>query len=265
MTQTQTKPNSRLSAQSLCVQYGDTTVIPDLSVTLPHGQTTVIIGANACGKSTLLKSMARLLTPTHGTVLLDGKDIHHQNTKDVARTLGVLPQTPIAPQGILVYDLVSRGRTPHQSAFRSWTQTDENAVTHALKQTGTYALAERDMDSLSGGQRQRVWIAMALAQDTDVVLLDEPTTFLDLPHQIDVLELIKRINANGDRTVVAVLHDLNLSCRYADHIIAMNNGKIVAQGTPQEIITPNTVQAVFDMDCIIIPDPITNTPMVIPK
>lgn len=255
----------RLRTENICVQYGDTVILNDISITLPHGKNTVIIGPNACGKSTLLKTLSRLLVPEVGTVLLDGKVIHTQNTKQVAQTLGLLPQTPIAPQGILVYDLVCRGRSPYRTAFAGWSKADETAVVNALKQTGTYDLANRDVDSLSGGQKQRVWIAMVIAQNTDVLLLDEPTTFLDLPHQVDVLNLIKNMNKNANRTVVAVLHDLNLSCRYADHMIAMNNGKIIAQGLPTEIMTAETVKAVFNMECVIIPDPVAGTPMIIPK
>ncbi len=255
----------RLSAERIRIQYRDTVILDDMSVTLPHGKNTVIIGPNACGKSTLLKALARLLVPEVGVVVLDGKAIHTQNTKKVAQTLGLLPQTPLAPQGIFVYDLVCRGRSPYRTAFSRWSDEDESVVINALKQTQTYDLADRDVDSLSGGQKQRVWIAMVMAQNTDILLLDEPTTFLDMPHQVDVLELIKNLNKDASSTVVAVLHDLNLSSRYADHIIAMNNGGIVAQGTPQETMTAETIKTVFDMDCIIHPDPITGTPMVIPK
>ena len=256
----------RLCAQNIRVRYGgDTPILKDVTVRLPHGKNTVIIGPNACGKSTLLKTLSRLLVPETGTVMLDGVSIHRQNTKQVAKTLGLLPQTPIAPQGILVYDLVCRGRSPYRSAFTRWTQQDEQCVVDALTQTGTLDLADREVDSLSGGQRQRAWIAMAIAQNTDILLLDEPTTFLDLPHQVDILQRITALNHSQNRTIVCVLHDINLACRYADYIIAMRQGKIITQGDPKTVITNTTIKTIFDMDSIIIEDPITHTPLVIPK
>lgn len=255
----------RLKAENIRVQYGDTIILNDLSITLLHGKNTVIIGPNACGKSTLLKTLSRLLFPQTGTVLLDAKPLHTRNTKQVAQILALFPQTPIAPQGILVYDLVCRGRSPYRSAFCGWSAADETAVVHALEQTNTMDLADREVDSLSGGQRQRVWIAMVIAQNTDILLLDEPTTFLDLPHQVEILELIKTLNKNNDRTIVSVLHDINLACRYADIIIAMRQGEIIAHGTPQQVITADTIKQIFDMDSMIISDPVTHTPMVIPK
>ena len=256
---------ARLKAQNITVQYDDQIIIEDLSLSIANKQITVIIGANACGKSTLLKSMARLLKTVGGTVLLDGKNIHQQNTKQVAKSLGMLPQSSAVPQGILVYDLVSRGRTPHHNTFHRWNQQDENAVTEALKATDTLDLAEKSVDSLSGGQRQRVWIAMTLAQQTDIILLDEPTTFLDLPHQIDILKLIRQINTKQQNTIVVVLHDLNLACRYADFLIAMKDGQIIAQGKPKEIITEQNIDRIFAMPVLIMDDPVSKTPMVIPK
>ncbi len=258
-------PLYRLQAKNIRVQYGNSIILKDITVQLPHGKNTVIIGPNACGKSTLLKTLSRLLIPEMGNVLLDNTPIHQQNTKQVAQTLGVLPQTPIAPQGILVYDLVCRGRSPYRTAFAKWHTQDEQAVIHALTQTDTLELANREVDSLSGGQRQRVWIAMVIAQDTDILLLDEPTTFLDLPHQVEILELIKTLNQHNNRTIVSVLHDINLACRYADYIIAMHDGNIITQGDPKTIITCDTIKTIFNMDSLIIQDPITHTPLVIPK
>ncbi|MEP6296199.1 MAG: ABC transporter ATP-binding protein, partial [Ilumatobacter sp.] len=217
-----------------------------------------------CGKSTLLRALARLLRPSAGEVVLDGEQIHGLATKEVARRLGLLPQTPIAPEGILVVDLVARGRTPHQKLFQQWSHADERAVRAALDATGTAELADRAVDELSGGQRQRVWIAMALAQETELLLLDEPTTFLDIAHQIDVLDLVERLNRERGRTVVVVLHDLNLACRYATHVVAMRDGSIVAAGRPADVITADTVRDVFGLDSMIIDDPVSGTPLVVP-
>jgi iron complex transport system ATP-binding protein len=254
----------RLQGQSLSLAYGDRPIVDNLTIAIPDGKVTVIIGPNACGKSTLLRALARLLKPRHGSVLLDGGDIHRLPTREVARRLGLLPQTPIAPDGILVADLVARGRTPHQSALQQWSVEDENAVLDALEATETLDLADRRIDELSGGQRQRVWIAMALAQQTGLLLLDEPTTFLDLKHQIEVLDLVRRLNRGEGRTIVLVLHDLNLACRYADHIVAMRHGKIVAEGDAASVVTAETMRAVFDLDCQVIADPLSGTPLVIP-
>ncbi|WP_049822339.1 ABC transporter ATP-binding protein [Arthrobacter sp. H41] len=253
-----------LEARSVTLAYNERTVVDGLSVTLPAGRITVIVGANASGKSTLLRGLARLLKPTQGTVLLDGEDIHSLSTRSVARTLGLLPQTPVAPDGISVTDLVGRGRYPHQGWFRQWKPGDDDAVASALEATDTLELAERNVDELSGGQRQRVWIAMALAQQTDILLLDEPTTFLDVTHQIEVLDLITDLNHRAGTTVVIVLHDLNLAARYADHLIAMKDGGIVAEGTPAEVVTRETVGGVFNLECRVIPDPVSGTPMVVP-
>ena len=253
-----------LTAEALTLAYDDRTVVDALDVALPAGKVTVIVGANACGKSTLLRGLARLLKPAGGTVLLNGSDISTQSTKAVARVLGLLPQTPVAPDGISVADLVGRGRYPHQGWFRQWTPEDDAAVAGALEATDILALADRSVDELSGGQRQRVWIAMALAQQTDILLLDEPTTFLDVTHQIEVLDLITDLNRRSGTTVVMVLHDLNLAARYADHLIAMRDGRIVADGAPSDVVTEETVSGVFDLECRVITDPVSGTPMVIP-
>lgn len=255
---------SALGASHLRLAYDDRVIVDDLSVQIPDGKVSVIVGANACGKSTLLRGLARLLKPAAGTVLLDGTDIHKLPTRTVATRLGILPQQPIAPEGITVADLVSRGRHPHQRFFRQWSREDESVVERALAATGTAELADRSVDELSGGQRQRVWIALTLAQGTPLMLLDEPTTFLDLAHQVEVLDLLDRLNETEGRTIVLVLHDLNLACRYADHLIAMKDGAIVAEGAPVDVITPALVADVFSLDAQVIPDPLTGTPMVVP-
>lgn len=253
-----------LEARGVRLGYGDRIIVDDLDLIVPGGRITAIVGANACGKSTLLKSMARLLTPRAGSVLLDGKDIHRLPTKQVARDLGLLPQSPIAPEGIAVSDLVSRGRTPHHGPLARWTRADDEAIAAALEATDTAAIADRSVDELSGGQRQRVWIAMALAQQTDVLLLDEPTTFLDVSHQIDVLDLLTDLNRDRGTTIVMVLHDLNLAARYADHLVAMAGGHLYGAGDPGEVLTAETVRAVFGLDSRIIPDPLTGRPLVLP-
>ena len=255
----------RLRASNLDLAYGDRSIVEGLSVAIPDGKITVVIGPNACGKSTLLRALGRLLKPKGGSVLLDGEEIAKLKTREVAKRLGLLPQTPVAPEGILVSDLVARGRTPHQSAFQQWSAADEVAVLDALEATETLELADRRIDELSGGQRQRVWIAMALAQQTQLLMLDEPTTFLDLKHQIEILTLVRRLNRSEGRTVVMVLHDLNLSCRYADHIVAMRDGRIIAEGVPAAVITPETMRAVFNLECRVIADPVSGTPLVIPE
>ncbi|MDQ1136528.1 iron complex transport system ATP-binding protein [Microbacterium sp. SORGH_AS 1204] len=253
-----------LAAEGVTLGYGDRTIVDSLDLRIPAGRVTTIVGANACGKSTLLKAMARLLTPSSGQVLLDGKAIHRLPTKQVARVLGLLPQSPIAPDGIAVSDLVSRGRHPHQGALSRWTSADDTAVARALEATDVTHLADRPVDELSGGQRQRVWIAMALAQETDVLLLDEPTTFLDISHQIDVLDLLTDLNRERGTTVAMVLHDLNLAARYADHLVAMAQGQVIAAGDPAEVLTEETVRSVFGLDSRVVPDPLTGRPMVIP-
>ena len=254
----------RLQAQGLRAGYDERTVIDGLSVEIPEGKLTVIIGPNACGKSTLLKALARLLKPRGGAVLLDGRSLHELPPREVAQRLGVLPQSPLVPEGITVADLVGRGRQPYQRWWRQWSAEDSAAVKNAMAQADIADLGERHVDELSGGQRQRVWIAMALAQETEALLLDEPTTFLDLAHQVDVLNLLRRLQ-NGGRTVVAVLHDLNQAARWADHVIAMREGAIVAQGAPSDVVTVELVNDVFGLECVIVPCPVTGAPLVVPR
>ncbi|GAB3141480.1 ABC transporter ATP-binding protein [Micromonospora sonneratiae] len=253
-----------LSTRELVVGYDDRVVIDGLDVELPPDAFTVIVGPNACGKSTLLRTMARLLTPNRGTVLLDGTAIRDLPTREVARRLGVLPQSPLVPEGVTVADLVGRGRQPYQRWWRQWSTQDGEAVAEAMNLADVAALADRPVDALSGGQRQRVWIAMTLAQDTDALLLDEPTTFLDLAHQVEILDLLHRLRVERGRTVVAVLHDLNQAARYADHLIAMRDGAVVAAGAPREILTAELVREVFGLDCVVVPCPVTGAPMVVP-
>jgi iron complex transport system ATP-binding protein len=244
--------------------YGRTVVAQGLTATIPDGVFSVIVGPNACGKSTLLRALARLLSPVRGQVVLDGRSIAAQGTKEVARQLGLLPQTALAPPGITVEELVGRGRFPHQSLLRPSVDADRRAVRAALAATGVTDLAGQVVDELSGGQRQRVWIAMALAQDTSILLLDEPTTFLDIAHQVEILDLLARLNRSG-KTVVAVLHDLNQAARYADHVIVMQAGGVVATGAPADTITADLVTAVFGLGCVVIPDPVSGTPLVVPR
>jgi iron complex transport system ATP-binding protein len=256
---------TRLSARDLGLGYGDRRIVDGLDLEIPDGSFTAIVGANGSGKSTLLRGLARLLRPAAGEVVLDGKSIHGYPSKEVARRLGLLPQSQTAPDGIGVADLVARGRYPHQSLLRQWTAADAEAVRSALELTDTTELAASSFDELSGGQRQRVWLAMALAQDTDILLLDEPTTFLDIAHQIDVLDLCARLREERGNTLVAVLHDLNLAARYATHLVAMKDGAIVAEGDPSTIITTELVEHVFGLTCRIIPDPESGTPLVVPR
>jgi iron complex transport system ATP-binding protein len=253
-----------LIAESLTLGYSDRTVIDALDLVVPAGQITAIVGPNACGKSTLLRSMSRLLAPRGGQVLLDGKSVHRMPAKELARTLGLLPQSPIAPDGITVTDLVGRGRQPHQGLFTRWSAADDQAVADALDATDTAQLADRSVDELSGGQRQRVWIAMALAQQTDILLLDEPTTFLDVSHQVEVLDLLTDLNRSRGTTVVMVLHDLNLAARYSDHLIALANGTIHAEGAPADVLTEDCVRTVFGIDSRVILDPTSNKPLMLP-
>ncbi|MFE4515366.1 ABC transporter ATP-binding protein [Kitasatospora sp. NPDC056783] len=257
-------PAQRLEARGLTLAYEARTVVEDLDVAIPDGRVTVIVGPNACGKSTLLRALGRLLKPVRGSVLLDGEELARVPTKRIAQRLGLLPQSPTAPEGISVADLVARGRQPHQSWWQQWSPEDEVAVAEALERTSTADLADRSMDELSGGQRQRAWIAMALAQGTDILLLDEPTTYLDIAHQVEVLDLVRRLNVERDRTVVAVLHDLNQAARYADHLVAMRDGRVVAQGAPEEVVTAELVREVFGLDSVVVPDPVTGTPLVVP-
>ncbi|MGW4296356.1 ABC transporter ATP-binding protein [Micromonospora chersina] len=254
----------RLVGETLTLGYDRRTVAEDLTVAVPDGSFTVIIGPNACGKSTLLRALARLLRPARGTVLLDGADIHRRPARQVARTLGLLPQSATAPDGLTVAELVSRGRYPHQGLLRQWSREDERVVDRAMADTGVAELADRPVDELSGGQRQRVWIAMALAQQTPLLLLDEPTTYLDIAHQVEVLDLCARLHEEQGRTLVAVLHDLHQAARYATHLVAMRDGRVVAAGDPRRIVTTDLVEEVFGLPCRIIEDPETGTPLVLP-
>jgi iron complex transport system ATP-binding protein len=253
-----------LTIDRLTLGYGDRAVIENLDLLVPPGRVTAIVGANACGKSTLLRAMSRLLAPRTGHVLLDGADVHRLPARRLARTLGLLPQSPIAPEGITVADLVGRGRHPHQGMFARWSEADDVAVAEALDATDTAILADRPVDELSGGQRQRVWIAMALAQQTDLLLLDEPTTFLDVSHQIEVLDLLIELNEARGTTIVMVLHDLNLAARYADHLIALAQGRLHAAGAPAEVLTEQIVRAVFGLDNRVIIDPTSGRPLMLP-
>ncbi|NUR89156.1 MAG: ABC transporter ATP-binding protein [Nonomuraea sp.] len=254
----------RLQAKSVKLGYGERLIVDGLDLGVEQGTVTTIIGPNGCGKSTLLRALGRLLKPRGGEVLLDGKAISSIPTKEVARVLTVLPQAPIAPEGLTVADLVARGRHPHQTWYRQWSSDDEGAVAEALELTGLAELAERPLDELSGGQRQRAWISMALAQGTDLLLLDEPTTFLDLAHQVEVLELVRHLHEAAGRTVVMVLHDLNLAARYADRLVAMRDGRVVAAGRPHEVLTEGLLREVFELEAKIIEDPVAGTPLVVP-
>ncbi|MCF2530904.1 ABC transporter ATP-binding protein [Yinghuangia soli] len=254
-----------LTAHNLTLGYSSSrTISTDLTLDIPAGKVTALVGPNACGKSTALRALARLLKPHAGTVHLDGTDISSLSAREFALKLALLPQTPTAPEGITVRDLVARGRTPHQRWWRQWSRDDETVVDAALEATGVATLAERRLEELSGGQRQRVWIAMALAQDAPVLLLDEPTTYLDLAYQVDVLELVADLGRDAGRTVVMVLHELNHACRYADHLIAMRNGQVVASGPPAEIVTAELVQEVFDLQAKVIDCPVTGVPLIVP-
>ena len=255
---------ARLRGDQLTLAYGKKTIAESLSVTIPDGHFTAIIGPNGCGKSTLLCTLSRLMTPTQGHVYLDGEEIQHYASKEVARRIGLLAQNATTPGDISVQELVARGRYPHQPLFSRWRQEDEDAVQNAMQATGIVNLASQSVDTLSGGQRQRAWIAMVLAQDTSIMLLDEPTTWLDISHQIDLLELLSELNRERGFTLAAVLHDLNQACRYATHLIALRDGKIVAEGAPKEIVTPELIEAVYGLRCMIIDDPVAHTPLVVP-
>ncbi|WP_276205149.1 ABC transporter ATP-binding protein [Bacillus sp. MUM 13] len=255
---------SVIETKHLSISYGDTLIINELDLKIPKGEITVFIGANGCGKSTLLKSIARLIKPKAGSVLLEGKAISKLSTKEVAKSMAILPQSPSTPEGLTVLQLVKQGRYPHQTWLKQWTEKDEKKVNDALIATRLEHLKERTVDSLSGGQRQRAWIAMTLAQDTDIILLDEPTTYLDLTHQIEILDLLFELNEKKNRTVVMVLHDLNLACRYAHHIVALKDQKVFAKGKPEYIVNGDLVKNVFGMDCEVTIDPLFGTPMCIP-
>ncbi|WTL36530.1 ABC transporter ATP-binding protein [Nocardia sp. NBC_01503] len=253
-----------LAAENITLGYGDRIIVDGLSLDIQPGVITTVIGPNGCGKSTLLRSLGRLLKPRDGRIVLDGKAISSMKTRDIARMIGMLPQTPIAPEGLTVADLVARGRHPHQSWLRQWSADDEAEVTTALTQTGIADLAERTLDELSGGQRQRAWISMALAQGTDILLLDEPTTYLDLAHSLEVLDLVDRLHDDFGRTVVMVLHDLNLAIRYSDQLVVMCAGRIVTQGTPGDIVTADLLLEVFGLRAEVLEDPVSGRPMIVP-
>ncbi|MET9862992.1 ABC transporter ATP-binding protein [Streptomyces smyrnaeus] len=264
-----TSATGRLAARGLTLAYEDRTVVAELDLEVPDGEVTVVVGPNACGKSTTLRAFGRLLRPRAGAVLLDGEDLAHIPTRTIAQSLGLLPQSPVAPEAITVSDLVARGRQPHQRWWQQWSQEDERAVTEAMERTDVTALSERPVDELSGGQRQRVWLAMALAQQTDLLLLDEPTTYLDIAHQVEVLDLVRQLAAptaegTRGRTVVMVLHDLNQAARYADHLVAMKDGRIVARGRPDQIVDAALVREVFGLEAVVVPCPVTGDPLVVP-
>ncbi len=255
---------TRLRGENLTLGYGKKTVAQDLNVSIPDGHFTAIIGPNGCGKSTLLRTLSRLMTPLAGSVYLDGEQIQRYASKEVARRIGLLAQNATTPGDITVQELVARGRYPHQPLFTRWRKEDEAAVTRAMQATGITDLAAQSVDTLSGGQRQRAWIAMVLAQETAIMLLDEPTTWLDISHQIDLLELLSELNRTQGYTLAAVLHDLNQACRYATHLIALRDGKIVAEGAPKAIVTPDLIEQIYGMRCMIIDDPVAGTPLVVP-
>ncbi len=259
-----TRAANSLVAEAVTLAYDRRVVVEDLSLEIPPGSFTVVVGPNACGKSTLLRGLARLLAPRSGAVLLDGRAVHTLPTKEVARRIGLLPQSAIAPEGITVSDLVARGRYPHQGLLRQWSVADEDAVREAMDLTDVTDLAERAVDELSGGQRQRVWLAMVLAQQTPILLLDEPTTFLDIAHQYEVMDLCADLHEQG-RTLVAVLHDLNQAARYATHLVVMKDGVVVAQGHPGDVLTAELVEHVFGLPCRVVPDPASGTPLVVPE
>lgn len=258
------KMDYSISTNALSLGYNDNLIIKELDLEIPKGLITVFIGGNGCGKSTLLRSIARLLKPKSGSIILDGKEISTIGSKEVAKRLAILPQSPIAPEGLTVYQLVKQGRYPHQSWIKQWTQEDENIIIKALTKTRLLDYKDRPIDELSGGQRQRAWIAMTLAQETDIILLDEPTTYLDMTYQVEILDLLFDLNDEEQRTIIMVLHDLNLACRYAHHLIAIKNGRIHAQGKPEEVIKADIVKQVFDMQCEITKDPLFGTPLCIP-
>ena len=254
-----------LKGNNVVLSYENREIIHGVDITIPPNKISVIIGSNGCGKSTLLKSFARLLKPVAGSIEINDKQLKEFYSKQLAQILGLLPQSPIVPEGISVFDLVSRGRFPYQSFLKGMSNEDKKAVENALKIMDIEEIADRNVDELSGGQRQRVWIAMALAQQTDILLLDEPTTYLDISYQIEILDLLTDINKKHKTTIVMVLHDINLSARYADYIFAINKGKLICEGKPSEVISENLIKQVFDLDCVVIEDPISKTPMIVPK
>jgi iron complex transport system ATP-binding protein len=253
-----------IETKQLTLAYEGAPVVRNLDLSIPAGKITMLVGANGCGKSTLLRGLARLLKPKSGIVYLDGKDLVRLKSKTVAQKLGMLTQSPIAPEGLTVRDLVAMGRYPYQNWLQHWSKEDEQKVQEVLSITTMTELADRALDSLSGGQRQRAWIAMVLAQDTDILLLDEPTTYLDLAHQVELLDLLQELHETKGKTIVMVLHDLNLACRYGDYLVAVQQGKVYGMGTPKAVMTEEMVREVFNLECRIVPDPLANTPMCIP-
>ncbi|WP_369209033.1 ABC transporter ATP-binding protein [Streptomyces sp. PU-14G] len=254
----------RLAARGLTLAYEERTVVEGLDLEIPDGEVTVVVGPNACGKSTTLRALGRLLRPRAGAVLLDGAELARIPTRKIAQSVGLLPQSPVAPESITVSDLVARGRQPHQRWWQQWSEQDERAVADAMERTDVTGLGDRPVDELSGGQRQRVWLAMALAQETDLLLLDEPTTYLDIAHQVEVLDLVRQLNRERGRTVVMVLHDLNQATRYADHLVAMKEGRVVARGRPERIVDAALVREVFGLEAVVVPCPVTGDPLVVP-
>ncbi|MDV4151116.1 ABC transporter ATP-binding protein [Clostridium sp. AL.422] len=259
------KKQQVFKAQNIIAGYDKKIIIDGIDITIPSNKISVIIGANACGKSTLLKTLARLIKPNSGEIIIDGKKITAMPSKQLAKVLGLLPQSPVVPEGITVWDLVSRGRFPYQSFLKSMDKTDFEAIEESLEIMGITELANRSVDELSGGQRQRVWIAMALAQQTDILLLDEPTTYLDITYQVEILDLLTDLNRKRGTTIVMVLHDINLSARYADYIFALRQGKLIAEGIPSEVITSELINNVFGLDCMVIDDPVSQSPFIVPR
>lgn len=258
------KPTHTFQTNNIQAGYDQKTILENINLSIPSNKISIIIGANGSGKSTLLKTMARLIKPTAGQVVLDGKSIYKMPSKELARTLGLLPQSPIVPEGITVADLVGRGRFPHQTFLKGWSKKDYEAVAEALEMMNIAEFADRSIDELSGGQRQRVWIAMALAQQTDILLLDEPTTYLDITYQVEILDLLMDLNKKFGTTIVMVLHDINLSARYADYLFAMKDGSLIAEGAPNDIISSELIKDTFNLDCQVMNDPVSNTPLIVP-
>lgn len=255
---------NRLYTKRLDIAYSDRLIVENLNLSIPEGKITALVGANGSGKSTILKAMARIMRPKGGTVFLDGKSIHEQSTKDVAKQLAILPQSPIVPDGINVSELIAYGRFPHQNGFSSLTKEDQEIIRWAIQVTGMGAFVDRPVDQLSGGQRQRAWIAMALAQGTDMLFLDEPTTFLDMAHQLEVLKLLQQLNSEQNRTIVMVVHDLNHATRFAQHMVAIKQGSVVSEGAPEDVVTQEVLREVFGIVADIIPDPRTGVPLCLP-
>lgn len=256
--------SERLNTEDLTIGYAEHTIVNGLNLSIPTGKITALVGANGSGKSTILKTMARIMKPKSGSVMLDGKSIHNFSTKEVARQLAILPQNPTAPDGLTVSELISYGRFPHQKGFGTMTAEDRSIIAKAISVTGMEPFQDRPIDRLSGGQRQRAWIAMALAQETDILFLDEPTTFLDMAHQLEVLQLLQKLNKEEGRTIVMVVHDLNHATRYAQHMVAIKSGNVISEGTPNEVMTPEVLREVFGIEADIVPDPRTGVPLCLP-